>query len=133
MDVIQWSDSFSVNVAESDRQHQNIIRLINELNDALRARTGKETVGHIIEELISYAQIHFTFEEKCFEQFGYPDAHSHDLAHEKYIDKVFDYYKGFEGGRLGLAVDVLDFLNGWWKNHILTIDKNTAHILTNMD
>ena len=34
MSLIQWDDSYSVGVAELDAQHQRLIQMINELNDA---------------------------------------------------------------------------------------------------
>jgi hemerythrin len=123
MDTIKWRDDFSVNVAESDKQHQKIIQLINYLNDSLRARKGKEDVGRIIEELISYAQIHFIFEENCFDELDYPDSVEHKKAHNEYIDKVFEYLKGYNSGSIGIAVEVRDFLSNWWTNHIQISDR----------
>jgi hemerythrin len=45
MALIQWNDSLSVNVVEIDKQHQKLVRMINELNDAMRQGKGKEALG----------------------------------------------------------------------------------------
>jgi hemerythrin len=40
MALIQWNDGLSVNVVEIDRQHQKLIGMINDLNDAMRQGKG---------------------------------------------------------------------------------------------
>lgn len=45
---IKWDDSFSVKVGEIDRQHVNLVNMINDLSDAMRQGKGKDTLGKII-------------------------------------------------------------------------------------
>ena len=42
MAIIQWNDSLSVNVVEIDKQHQKLVAMINDLNDAMRQGKGKD-------------------------------------------------------------------------------------------
>ena len=37
MALINWDDSFSVNVAEIDQQHQTLVSMINDLNESIRS------------------------------------------------------------------------------------------------
>jgi hemerythrin len=48
MSIIQWDESFSVNVAEIDKQHQRLLEMINELYDAMRQGRGKVIIGKTI-------------------------------------------------------------------------------------
>ena len=68
MALLQWSDALSVGVVEIDRQHQKLVTMINDLNDAMRAGKGKDALGKTIAELIAYAATHFKTEEKYFDQ-----------------------------------------------------------------
>ena len=64
MALIAWDDDkYSVKVREWDNHHKNIIKAINELNDAMSVGKGKEALGRILENLASYTNFHFTAEE----------------------------------------------------------------------
>jgi hemerythrin len=123
MPLIQWTSILSVNVAEIDQQHQKLIALINNLNDAMKKGRGKESLAEIIDELSNYAVNHFAFEEKYFDKFGYPAATGHKLEHTDFVKKVSEFKKGFDGGRLALTIEVMAFLKDWLQNHIQGIDK----------
>lgn len=123
MALIQWDDSFSVKVAEIDRQHQQLIGMINDLNDAMRQGKGKAVLGKIINGLINYTTTHFITEEKYFEKFGYPAADSHKKTHTDFVKKVSEFKDEFEKGNITLSIQVLDFLSDWLQNHIKGVDK----------
>ena len=123
MALIKWDDSFSVKVAEIDRQHQKLISMINELNDAMKQGKGKDILGKIVNGLISYTATHFKTEENYFERFGYPDADQHKKEHIAFVQKVSDFKNGFEKGKLSLSIEVMNFLSDWLQNHIKGTDK----------
>jgi len=123
MALIQWDSTFSVNVAEIDKQHQKLIEFINNLNDAMKQGKGKDVLANIINELSNYATSHFAFEEGYFDKFGYPAAASHKLDHSNFVKKVSEFKNGFDSGQVALTVTVMNFLKDWLKNHIQGIDK----------
>ena len=123
MALINWESSFSVNVAEIDRQHQVLVGLINDLNDAMKEGKGKDILMKILDELINYTATHFKFEEKYFDQFEYPNKDAHKLAHKNLVREVVSFKTDFQSGKFGLTVEVLNFLVSWLKNHILVEDK----------
>lgn len=123
MALIEWNDSFSVGVVEIDGQHQKLVTMINDLNDAMRQRKGKDVLGNIVNGLVSYAGTHFRTEEKYFDQFGYPEANSHKQEHADFVNKVAEFKDGFDREKLGLSIEVMQFLSNWLQNHIKRIDK----------
>jgi hemerythrin len=123
MALIQWNDSFSVGVVEIDKQHQKLVGMINDLNDAMRQGKGKDVLGKIIKGLIGYAETHFRTEEKYFDQFGYPDANNHKKEHSDFVMKVAEFKDGFDRRKLGLSIEVMSFLSKWLQNHIKGVDK----------
>jgi len=122
MGLIQWNDSLSVNVAELDQQHQELITMINDLNDAILKRKGSDTLDKILEGLVDYAEKHFKTEERYFAQFGYPDADSHREDHLTFVLKVLDYHDKFKKEELFRSTEVLNFLCDWLKHHIKETD-----------
>lgn len=123
MTLIFWSDSFSVNVAEIDQQHKKLVTMINELGDAMKQRKGKDVVGKIVNDMISYTSIHFKTEEKYFDRFGYPETDHHKKEHGAFVQRVSDFKEGFENGKITLSIEVMDFLCDWLQDHIKGSDK----------
>jgi hemerythrin len=123
MALIQWNDTFSVKVAEIDQQHQKLVSMINELNDAMKQGKGKDALSKIINGLVSYTVTHFNTEEKYFARFGYPETDSHKKEHAAFVKKVSEFKDGFEKGKISLSIEVMNFLSDWLKNHINGTDK----------
>ncbi len=121
--MITWNSSLSVNVAEIDAQHQRLVKMINELNDAMRIGKSKEILGNIVKGLIAYVRVHFSTEEKYFAQFQYPETAAHQQEHETFSRKVDDFAKKFQKGQLGLSIELMDFLSDWLGKHIQGSDK----------
>jgi len=123
MALINWDNSLSVNVSKVDTQHQKLIQLINNLNDAMKQGKGKDVVGNILNELVNYTKVHFKMEEDIFEQYGYPNKAAHINEHTNFVKKIMSFSDDYQSGRLGLSVELLNFLVSWLKNHIMVVDK----------
>ena len=123
MGLISWNNEFSVNIDEIDRQHQKLLGIINELHDAMRARKTLKVLGKIIDDLIEYTVIHFSFEEKYFAQFRYYKILSHKNEHKDFVKKIKEFKKGVDSGRLMMSVDIMNFLIEWLVEHMKGSDK----------
>jgi hemerythrin len=123
MAIIQWTNDLSVNVAELDKQHQKLVDMINDLNEAMRQGKGKDVMGKTLNDLIDYAATHFKTEEKYFEQYAYPATITHKKEHTDFARKVGEFKQGFDSGRVGISVEVMSFLGDWLRGHIKGVDK----------
>jgi hemerythrin len=123
MPLIQWNPSYSVKVGEIDSQHQKLIVMINELNDAMLKGKGKDILSPIIDGLIAYTQVHFSKEELLFDKYQYPDAAAHKAEHVAFVKKVSDFRDGFRKGQMNLTINIMDFLSDWLVKHICGTDK----------
>jgi len=121
--LIEWSNKLSVNVAEIDEQHQMLVAMTNELNDAMCGRNSHNEALMIIVKMTDYAKVHFRTEEKYFDQFDYPESASHKKEHNDFKKKVKQLENDFVDGSLSLPTDVLNFLKEWLVKHIQGSDK----------
>lgn len=128
--MIEWSDSLSVGVKQIDAQHQKLIKLIHDLNDAMKVGKGKEVIGKIIKELVDYTVVHFKQEEAYFAKFNYAEKETHIAEHLKFIAEVSKFQKDFTEGRLGLSLTVMNFLSNWLNKHIMGTDKKYSACFT---
>ncbi len=132
MTLIEWNDSLKLGVAVVDRQHERLVGIINRLQEAVAAGRGSEVIGEIIDELIIYSATHFRMEEKYFAEFNYADAEEHKREHAALIDKVTAFANDFGSAQRGskpeLAKDMLQFLQIWWRYHMLETDSKFASL-----
>ncbi len=126
MALIEWNDSLKLGVAVVDRQHERLVGIINRLQEAVLAGGGTEVIGEIIDELIIYTASHFRMEEKYFAEFEYADAEEHKREHEALIEKVNAFASKVSSGQHSsepeLAQELLQFLQIWWRYHMLETD-----------
>jgi hemerythrin len=57
MDLINWSNDYSVNIKDIDDQHVKLVNLINDLHSAMKLGKGGESLNRVISELVSYKNI----------------------------------------------------------------------------
>ncbi|MEG3439849.1 bacteriohemerythrin [Pannus brasiliensis CCIBt3594] len=126
MAVIQWNNNLSVGIVEIDEQHKKLVKMINELYDAMKQGKGKDVTGKIINGLIGYTESHFRMEERYFDELGYPDAAAHKLEHIAFKQKVTEFKEKFDKGKITLSIEVMLFLSNWLQNHIEGVDKKYA-------
>ena len=159
MAFIRWNDFYGINVAEIDQQHQRLFDLINELYEAhhgpdnchdpgpgspdhraaANPRGQPETVGSVVDELetmlavldelIDYTTYHFSAEEEHMVAYGYPVHGPHKAAHNHFVEKIQAFRRDFDEGRAVQPMEILHFLAGWLKQHILGTDKALGKFL----
>ncbi|MCL5004743.1 MAG: bacteriohemerythrin [Patescibacteria group bacterium] len=123
MPLLTWNDAYSVGVKEIDTQHQKIFELINQLYNAIVNSREKQIINSVINDLIDYANYHFSTEESYFAKFHYPDKDLHEQKHLEYRKKVNEFKENSAQNNEALSQEVLTFLEKWWTNHVIEIDK----------
>ncbi|MBF0186516.1 MAG: bacteriohemerythrin [Magnetococcales bacterium] len=121
--LVEWVDDLSVNIREIDRQHLQLVNMLNELYAAINAGEADRAVGTLLPNLVQYAVDHFAYEEKLFEQHDYPDMEAHIQAHRKLVGQVQRYVEKIQGGDMSVATPLLGFLKTWLVEHIMGTDK----------
>lgn len=99
--VFRWSEMYSVNIATLDRQHQELIDTVHELEQTLRAGKGNGAINHVLEKLVDYATAHFADEESLMEKHDFPELPSHRRQHLEFckeIEKLIEDYRAAKAG-----------------------------------
>jgi hemerythrin-like metal-binding protein len=129
MAFIQWSNQYKINVEEVDEQHQVLIRLINELYDAVVKGSDKLILAKILNELVDYTGYHFNTEEELMSLYRYPGFEHHKVQHDELAQQVHELKDNYSQGKSIISFEVLVFLNDWLINHILDSDQKYADYL----
>ena len=123
MSFFQWKDSMSVGIDEIDKQHMQLVSLIDDLYNAMAQGKGQEELNNIFGELFDYAKTHFFTEEKYMFVHQYQGYEAHKKEHEKFIEEIKSYKKTFDEGDNKASIKVANFLKDWLTNHIMNTDQ----------
>lgn len=133
MQNIQWDQSFSVGVADIDAQHRKLVEMINALTTSQEGPDSYETASDIISRLVEYLDVHFMTEQTYMQETQYPEYRPHMAEHRAFIKKVLDFRKRLTRDNQGLVPEMVDFLTGWLRHHIMEIDKRLGEYLVSLE
>lgn len=127
MKKYKLSEDLKIGISEIDNQHEHLIELVNNLNELDTDKISRDDFLDIINELVSYAHIHFQTEEAYFKESDYSDAPVHIEKHQEFLKKVNDIFLSFNESESGEASKKLfSFMNSWILEHLMEEDKKFA-------
>jgi hemerythrin-like metal-binding protein len=129
MSLITWDSSLSVGIASIDAQHQNLVKIINKLHDAMRMGKGKAVLSEILNDLELYTREHFASEEHLLRAYGYIELGDQVRKHKAFVERLKAFQKDAQEGRLSTTLDLMNYLKDWLVNHILRSDKKYSEFL----
>ena len=126
--LFEWDKSFSVDIYELDRQHQQLMTLANEYHRTHITKGARGAIGRVMTGVIDYTKSHFQYEESLMEVNEYPDLVAHKAQHKKIVEQVNGFMRRFNNGE-DLHDEFSEFLKGWLLGHIKGTDQQySAHL-----
>ncbi|KIL97332.1 Hemerythrin [Paramagnetospirillum magnetotacticum MS-1] len=121
MAVIAWTEAMSVDDAALDKDHQKLIRMINDLDQAA------PDFMELFNAVLDYTTGHFEREETHLDAIGFPGLDAHRVQHDDFADQVADMLRQYRDSPFDAGDTRLkDFLWTWLKGHILIEDQRYA-------
>ena len=81
MPLFTWSNAYSLDNTEIDNQHKKLFEILNRLFDICVGKNDLDTVEAVMDDLESYTDYHFKFEEQHMHDVGFYDIDNHRAAH----------------------------------------------------
>jgi hemerythrin len=129
MTYFEWSDEMSVGIQRIDLQHKKIVALSNALFDAMSAGKGRDVLGNVLKDLVTYTRTHLKDEERILSENGYPEFEAHKAKHDKMTGRVLALYADYQEGKEASPIVIANFVKDWLKKHIMGTDKQYASFL----
>jgi hemerythrin len=129
MSLFEWRPEYSLGHDGIDAQHKRLFELGNELHNAMTQGKGKGALSETLGRLLDYTKTHFANEERLMETHHYPDYVAHKAAHDALTSRVIQFQQDFAAGRVGITVELLQFLRDWLRTHIGETDRKVATFL----
>jgi hemerythrin len=67
-------NALSVSDPDIDQQHQKLVRMINDLHDAMRKGQTESVMANLFDRLLGYTAEHFSYEEQRMAACNYPES-----------------------------------------------------------
>lgn len=124
---IEWREGLSVGHPVIDKDHQELIAIINDFERSVETEGGKESLSAILRRLHDYAVEHFKREQRLQERVGFPFATSHAAEHWQMLEMIREKGKAWFVDKSepvsGEAADwMAGFLRHWLLEHIVKHD-----------
>ncbi len=125
--MLAWSYRFATNIELVDTQHKKLFDLLNVLSDCFDKEGPSEAmVDDAINQLVSYADKHFTEEEELMKEHRIDPRHFdiHHLEHKSFmydVERLRNYMSIDEA-----AEELVSFITSWLTYHILSVDQVMA-------
>lgn len=126
---MEWTPELSVGVKVFDEHHIVLFDIINKFAEAMSLGKSKDSLATTMKEIFDYTEWHFSAEEKIFDKYEYPKRDSHKRAHTAMLNKAKEILNDIQMGKEILSTEVLEFLQDWIVDHIMTIDKQYEEYL----
>jgi hemerythrin-like metal-binding protein/PAS domain S-box-containing protein len=121
--LINWTDELKIGLSEMDEQHENLVKLANQLYNVLRKSKSKKETKDTLKAFIDYSAYHFGNEERYFDEFGYEFAEEHKKEHNLFLKEMNKFQKEYLANKIKFLDEIMFFIADWIPNHFKVEDK----------
>ncbi|OIN99274.1 MAG: hypothetical protein AUJ49_11365 [Desulfovibrionaceae bacterium CG1_02_65_16] len=126
---MQWLDSMSIGDAEIDRQHKQLLQMINQTWETAQGKEADKQTGVALRRLCDYVIEHFASEEALMDPDAYPEYDRHVQEHIEGSMRALDFLEAASEGRVVGLEEFLAFAVEWVRHHIQETDKTLGEFL----
>lgn len=131
---MQFDHSLLTGIEDIDRQHQHLLRLLEELEKALAQQITPLEIGSIVKELLGYSIYHFNTEERLLKEYTRTseesaEADSHIAQHRRFSQHIISLQERLSKRAYVDAEEIRLFLNNWIREHLMDTDKTLARLV----
>ncbi len=122
MSLITWKPEFAVGVESVDFEHEQMIKLINEIYDEMNTRRDADSIEQFLGDVHFAISAHFALEENLMREAAYPEYEAHKEEHEELLEQIRDLMDQFVFNP-DKGFDLLqEKLSDWFEHHFAAFD-----------
>lgn len=132
MKELIWDEKYAIGVEEIDRQHMEFIKLLRRFNIGIQKGIPVAVQSRILQELVKYADYHFTSEENLMIFTRYPQLGFQQSEHSKLLNSLDRRVDGYKRAP-DHAEQLSDFLYDWFVGHTQIEDRKFADYIAHVE
>jgi len=128
----RWREENEVFLAQIDAEHRDLFGIADGLQQAVAGK-AKAVVEEHLHSLIAHAEEHFSHEEWLMQSVKYSSYGWHKQQHNTARRRLKLFAPLVESGESEAAELLLEFLEGWLRDHISVTDRMMAASVRNYE
>ena len=132
MDMTFDQPPATLDSASIDKEHQVQIGMLDALCSLIEDNESQPKIQEMLNQLISYSEIHFMSEQLLMRNYGYPDYDDHVHDHEAMIEHLNQIKDSYTSGQKKIALDIASEIKNFLLGHINSRDQAFTDYLSNM-
>lgn len=121
--LLRWNKKYSVGHELIDLQHKMLFKIVNKLSDAIIDGSSVEIIGDVLDDMSTYALLHFRTEEDLLGKGDYNALINHQTIHNSFKREIMTQTKSYiNSPNEETAIEIHKFLMNWLTNHIMSED-----------
>lgn len=126
--LLRWSEALDTGFADVDREHRQLLDLLNALAHARHTGAGASELGAVCGRLNRYAREHFQHEEALMAAWPIDAARKavHQRAHRAFSERIERAGALIDTDPQAVVDHLLSFLVNWLLHHISGVDARMA-------
>ena len=126
--LLQWQERYAIGIPAVDYEHQELIRMINDLVTRIAEGTDADFISASLGDILSGIGAHFALEEKVMRDRHYDQYFDHKTDHDRLLDQLRDIMDDYEIHRQISPAQLVQALDGWFAVHFRSHDAR-LHLL----
>ncbi|MEI6306223.1 MAG: bacteriohemerythrin [Deltaproteobacteria bacterium] len=126
MPLFTWSDKYSIGNDEIDNQHKKLFDILNKLFDICVGKNDVDTLEAALDDLVSYTDYHFKFEEQHMRDVGYKKIGKHIVEHDYFKNEIIFAKRRQAQNKSNTDNKLIEFLSNWLIQHVTEEDRKYA-------
>ena len=122
MQLLQWKPSFALGIPAVDLEHQNMIRMINEVYASVADENDRQAVQAALGDIHAGISAHFALEERLMREAAYAEYAAHKDDHEDLLDQIRDMMDAYRDDPAAGRAMLQRSLSDWFGRHFVTFD-----------
>lgn len=115
-----------------DKEHQVQIGMLDALCTLIENGDAQAKIQEMLDQLISYSEIHFMSEQLLMRNYAYPEYDDHVHDHEAMVEHLTKIKDSFTSGQKNLVLDTASEMKNFLIGHINSRDQAFTNYLNNM-
>ncbi|HOK44226.1 MAG TPA: bacteriohemerythrin [Thermoclostridium caenicola] len=127
--AFEWKERYRLGIEEVDKQHRKLFEIgarAYELALLDNAFDRYDDIMAVLQELLDYAQYHFSYEEDFMRKHNFEDLPNHTKEHNYFVAKVKSLLareREIDEEQEQTLQEIADFLSEWVSTHIMFVDR----------
>jgi len=133
MQHFKWTKAHAVYLPQVDAEHRNLLRMAEELYQAVRTGSEATRVQELVRPLLAGIEEHFAHEERLMRDVACPEYDWHKLQHDTLRKKAQLLMDEMDADALEAARRFLEFLARWFRDHCSLTDRMMGSHVRNFE